>query len=44
MNAMPPVVQTDPIIRVLFTAEQIRQRVREMGLEIARDFEGGNPL
>jgi len=31
-------VHADPTIRVLFTAEQIQARVREMGLEIARDL------
>ena len=31
-------------IRVLFTADQITQRVREMGLELARDYEGKHPL
>jgi hypoxanthine phosphoribosyltransferase len=31
-------------IRVLFTAEQIAARVRELGLEIARDYEGQHPL
>ena len=31
-------------IRVLFTADQIAARVREMGLELARDYEDKNPL
>jgi len=31
-------------IRVLFNAEQIAARVREMGLELARDYEDKNPL
>lgn len=44
MNDMSPVVQHDPTIRVLFSADQIRDRVREMGLELARDYEGRNPL
>ena len=33
---------TEPAIRVLFSAEQIAERVREMGLEIARDLAGKN--
>jgi hypoxanthine phosphoribosyltransferase len=31
-------VRTDPTIRTLFSEEQIRTRVREMGLEVARDL------
>lgn len=31
-------------IKVLFTAEQIAARVRELGLDLARDYEGRNPL
>jgi hypoxanthine phosphoribosyltransferase len=31
-------------IRVLFTADQIAARVRELGLELARDYEDKNPL
>ena len=37
-------VQAEPAIRVLFTADQIAVRVREMGLELARDYAGKNPL
>jgi hypoxanthine phosphoribosyltransferase len=33
-----PTVQLEPTIRVLFSAEQIATRVREMGLKIARDL------
>src|SRR2546426_7994744 len=33
-----PAVQLEPSIRVLFSAEQIAARVREMGLKIARDL------
>ncbi len=33
-----PTVPTQPSIRVLFSAEQIATRVREMGLTIARDL------
>jgi hypoxanthine phosphoribosyltransferase len=31
-------------IRVLFSAEQIAARVREMGLQIARDYDGLHPM
>jgi hypoxanthine phosphoribosyltransferase len=34
----------EPDIRVLFTAEQIAARVREMGLQIARDLAGQQPV
>jgi hypoxanthine phosphoribosyltransferase len=37
-------VAKEPGIRVLFTAEQIAQRVRELGLEVGRDYEGKHPL
>jgi hypoxanthine phosphoribosyltransferase len=37
-------VQTEPRLKVLFTADQIRARVREMGVELARDYEGRHPL
>ncbi|TMQ72729.1 MAG: hypoxanthine phosphoribosyltransferase [Candidatus Eisenbacteria bacterium] len=33
-----PTVPTQPAVRVLFSAEQIATRVREMGLTIARDL------
>lgn len=33
-----PAIQLEPSIRVLFTADQIAPRVRELGLEIARDL------
>lgn len=39
-----PAVQAEPGIRVMFTAEQIQQRVREMGLELARDYAGLKPM
>ena len=32
-----PAVHAEPTIRVLFTAEQIQARVRDLGLEVARD-------
>jgi len=35
---------TEPVVRVLFTADQIATRVREMGLEVARDLETRQPL
>ena len=39
-----PAVHTEPAIRVLFTATQIQERVREMGLELARTIGGHSPL
>ena len=44
MTDTHPATQTDSTLRVLFTAEQIRERVREMGLELARDYDGKRPL
>ena len=44
MTEQRPAVQADPALRVLFSAEQIAARVREMGLELARDYEGTRPL
>jgi hypoxanthine phosphoribosyltransferase len=37
-------VAAEPAIRVMFSAEQIETRVREMGLQIARDLEGMSPV
>jgi len=37
-------VQTEPRLKVLFTADQIRSRVREMGVQLARDYAGRHPL
>ncbi|TMQ55646.1 MAG: hypoxanthine phosphoribosyltransferase [Candidatus Eisenbacteria bacterium] len=37
-------VDTEPTVRVLYTAMQIGARVREMGLEIARDLPSTRPL
>jgi hypoxanthine phosphoribosyltransferase len=34
----------DTALRVLFTADQIRERVREMGIELAKDYDGKRPL
>ena len=34
----------EPAIRVMFTGEQIAARVRELGLEIARDLEDQQPV
>jgi len=44
MSEHGPAMQIDPSLRVLFTAEQITARVREMGLELARDYDGTRPL
>lgn len=33
-------VQAEPTIRVMFSADQIATRVRELGLEVARDLSG----
>ena len=40
MSDSRPDVQTEPTLRVLFTSAQIQERVREMGLELARDLAG----
>ena len=39
-----PAVAAEPAIRVLFTSAQIQQRVRDMGLELAREMAGKSPL
>jgi hypoxanthine phosphoribosyltransferase len=44
MMESQPGVQADPGIRVMFDAEQIQARVREMGLALARDYSGTRPL
>lgn len=44
MSEPRPTVQTEPSIRVLFTAAQIQERVREMGLQLAKDLAGRSPL
>ena len=40
---MPQHSMHDDVERVLFTPEQIQQRVRELGEEIARDYSGREP-
>jgi hypoxanthine phosphoribosyltransferase len=40
----PEATAAEPAIRVLFSAEQIAARVREMGLQIARELEGKSPV
>jgi hypoxanthine phosphoribosyltransferase len=45
--ASPPgaaVPGAGPVMRVMFTAEQIARRVRELGLELARDYQDKRPL
>jgi len=33
-----------PFMRIMFTAEQIARRVRELGLELARDYQDKRPI
>jgi hypoxanthine phosphoribosyltransferase len=42
-SAETPGAEARPI-RVMYSAEQIAARVREMGLEIARDYDGKRPM
>jgi hypoxanthine phosphoribosyltransferase len=44
MTDIRPAVQAEPAVRVLFTQEQIHRRVREMGLEVAREMPTRKPL
>jgi hypoxanthine phosphoribosyltransferase len=44
MTDTRPVLHAEPTVRVMYTAQQIGARVREMGLEIARDLPGSRPL
>lgn len=44
MTDIRPAVQAEPAVRVLFTQEQIQRRVREMGIEVARDMPTRKPL
>ena len=39
-----PAVQADPHVRMMFTAARIAERVRELGLEVARQLDGTRPL
>jgi len=39
-----PTVQTEPRVRVLYSAARIAERVREMGLEVARQLDGTRPI
>jgi hypoxanthine phosphoribosyltransferase len=39
-----PAIELEPAIRLMYTAEQIAARVREMGLEMARDLGGTRPV
>lgn len=39
-----PAVQVEPRVRVMFPAARIAERVREMGLEVARQLDGTRPL
>lgn len=39
-STVDPIGEREPSIRVLYSAEQIATRVREMGIEIARDLGG----
>jgi hypoxanthine phosphoribosyltransferase len=44
MSDSHPAVQAEPTVRVMFTADQIAERVSEMGRELARDLAGTKPL
>jgi hypoxanthine phosphoribosyltransferase len=44
MTEKSSVIEAEPDIRVLFGADRIAARVREMGLEIARDLPGARPI
>ena len=35
---------TNPDVEVLISAEQIKEKIRELGANIARDYAGRNPL
>src|SRR2546429_6831302 len=35
---------TNPNVEVLISAEQIKEKIRELGANIARDYAGRNPL
>lgn len=40
----PVVPSAERFMRVMFTAEQIARRVRELGLELARDYQDKRPI
>jgi hypoxanthine phosphoribosyltransferase len=44
MTEEHPAVEAEPRLKVLFTAEQIQARVREMGVQLARDYDGKHPM
>jgi hypoxanthine phosphoribosyltransferase len=44
MTERHPAADVERAIRVLFTADQIQARVREMGLEVARDLGHTHPI
>ena len=44
MSESRPAVQTETKLRVLYSADQIATRVREMGVELAKDLQGRRPL
>jgi hypoxanthine phosphoribosyltransferase len=44
MTEHPPTAPAEPALKVMFSAEQIQARVREMGLALARDYAGTKPL
>jgi hypoxanthine phosphoribosyltransferase len=45
-NTQPAPTSSKPgtVMRVMFSAEQIQRRVRELGLELARDYQDKRPL
>ena len=43
-SAQLPSEFTNPNLEILLTEEQIRNRIREVGAEITRDYAGRNPL
>jgi hypoxanthine phosphoribosyltransferase len=44
MTEPTPTAPAEPALRVMYSHEQIQARVREMGLELARDYAGKKPL
>ncbi len=44
MTESQPAVHAETTVRLLFTAQQIAARVRELGLELARDMASTRPL